>query len=165
MNWRTRLAFSLTIALAVGCGSTPSLPDLSVSLTGCRYPSVCVQANCECSNATGGARGCITCDSHDPIRTPLGNCDPCNSDSICLEAAQLCVGRAPDPCPGTGARCLPPVDGGTGCERDGGTPPQMVARPTDGGVPATEPHCPLVDDVCCRGSLPDAALDGPPASG
>jgi hypothetical protein len=165
----------LVVAVAAGCGTAVTAPDLALIPLGCRAPNKCFVSVCGCNRAdveTGGA--CLVCD---PAASSTGaqQCD-CNADGgytvdtdlgtlsgqMCIEPLQLCVGRGVL-CAGAGARCFDPRQLNGTCPSTGGDPPALVAV-GDGGV-ASEPHCNYADDVCCPGaeldmSVPD--LSQPP---
>lgn len=158
MRWTLTVAAACALVVAAGaCGSTITVPDQGIIVTGCQLPAQCWRSDCDCNFAT--INSCIDPVSKDDPNDPsTWHCEPFNDlsvsaatpdggaphDSQCIEAAQACVGRGPL-CGGLGALCV--HVGGT-CNGTG-DPPMLI--PTI-GMPALEPHCQYVDDVCCPGS-------------
>ena len=177
---RSLLVVAAAVALfASGCGSQITVPDQGVVVLGCRTPSFCYKADCDCLRAStagppddnnpGGA--CVVQSVCDDGLPPSKTDDPgscycpgqapaatlASTDGgttqvtvMCQEPSQLCVGRGPY-CAGPAAFCL--QKGGT-CEGSEGDPPQLVPV---AGQAALEPHCQFTDDVCC-GSQLDAGV-------
>jgi hypothetical protein len=161
MRWCLALcAAAALVAVTGGCGSTITVPDQGIIVTGCQMPAACYRANCECTRASvlGSGTGTPSCVApsvcSDPNNPSTCNCQPITVGDMgvtvatqCLEPAQTCVGRGVF-CGGVGAVCLP---AGTSCamSSSAGTPPQLI--PTV-GMPMLEPHCQFTDDVCCPGS-------------
>jgi hypothetical protein len=175
------------LAAAVGVGVTMSacsegtstaIPDGAATLPGCFAPEACWSKTCACLRAATPTE-CKTCDPL-TMNTVNAACD-CSGPrpdgavtsqaadgfiytvdsgaSECLELVDVCVGRGAV-CPGLGARCLP---AGSSCASSSPTfdPPQLVTMTVgagDAGVPTLVPRCPYVDDVCCAGTIPDAAV-------
>lgn len=152
---RWTLGFAAAFALVVtagGCGSTITVPDQGIIVTGCQAPAQCYTTICSCKRADVESGSC----SEDPVCTDESDRSTCNCptglasdggdtfDSVCIEQAQTCVGRGVV-CLGAGARCKRFDD--TTCDGNG-DPPELV--PTL-GMPMLEPHCAFVDDVCCPG--------------
>jgi hypothetical protein len=161
MRWTLSLAAVAAFAVAAGgCGSTITVPDQGIIVTGCQMPSQCYANDCSCKRGDVAARridqptGCVigtVCSS--PLDDSTCNC-PTNVikdfdagttyDSVCLETAQACVGRGVF-CGGSGARCKP---ANSVCDGTGDLPMLVPSI----GMPSLEPHCQYLDDVCCAGS-------------
>jgi len=132
---------------AGGCTSSTVGTDLGIVEPGCRAPSACYKtgADCRCgrSDVEGGCKAC------DPNAVDC----VCAVGTRCMQAAAVCVGRAPSTCDGVGARCMPV---GTTCATPmSGAPPQLVAASSGA---ALEPHCTFLDDVCCPGVITDLGV-------
>lgn len=159
MRWPLRVAAALALVVAGGaCGSSITVPDQGIIVTGCQQPAKCYRSDCQCTRelissmdpVVGCYTMCVQSDPNDPSTCdcPTGVAVQTDGgahtyDSQCIEEAQACVGRGVF-CAGTNARCKPP---GSTCDGTG-DPPMLI--PTI-GMPALEPHCQFVDDVCCTG--------------
>lgn len=154
MRWTLRVTAALALVVAGGgCGSSITVPDQGIIVTGCQQPAQCFRSDCECSRDAISRGDCtvksVCTDPNDP-----STCDcPRNFDlgaggfdSQCIEQAQACVGRG-ILCAGVNARCKPP---GSTCDGTGDLP---MLIPTI-GMPTLEPHCQFVNDVCCTGGGP-----------
>jgi hypothetical protein len=143
MRWfRAALAVGALVVAAGACGSTITVPDQGIILTGCTTPAACYTLDCACSRA--GLASCVVdamCD--DPLDKTTCRCP---AGSQCLETAQACVGKGP-PCSGVGALCVP---AGSSCTSGNGNPPMLV--PSDMGTVSLESRCQFTDDTCCPGS-------------
>ncbi|MGZ3425598.1 MAG: hypothetical protein ACXVCV_03065 [Polyangia bacterium] len=153
---RWTLGFVASAALVVaagGCGSTITVPDQGIIVTGCQAPAQCFTTICSCNRADVESGEC----TKDVVCMDVNDRSTCNCptgiasdggatfDSVCIEQAQTCVGRGVF-CPGAAARCKrfdQPTCDGTG------DLPELI--PTI-GMPMLEPHCAYVDDVCCAGA-------------
>jgi hypothetical protein len=151
MRWTLGLAAALALVVATGaCGSTITVPDQGIIVTGCQAPAQCFTTICSCARADVESGQCtqnVVCS--DPTNLSTCNCPTHLAsdggaffDSVCIEQAQTCVGRGVL-CLGTGARCKrfdhPTCDGT-------GDLPELI--PTI-NMPMLEPHCAYTDDVCC----------------
>jgi hypothetical protein len=163
MRWTLGLyAIAALVFVTGGCGSTISVPDQGIIVTGCQMPAKCYRSDCSCKFAdvdkpVTAAGSCVV----DPVCSDPNDNSTCNCptavvldadagtgyDSLCIETAQACVGHGVF-CGGAGALCqritAPACDGS-------GDPPMLI--PTI-GMPTLEPHCEFVDDVCCPGTSP-----------
>ena len=149
-------AFVGALAIAfVGCTAvTTTYTDFGIAAAACLAPRACYRPDCACNRAT--LSDCVVCD---PLTQTSQSCDCSAQTSACLDAPQVCIGRAATTCSSRGARCLP---AGSSCTNtsDGGlltdplqAPPQLVAvagTGGDGGAPAFELRCAYADDVCCN---------------
>jgi hypothetical protein len=131
----------LAVLGVTACDVTTVLNDAAVAIGGCRFPSMCLRTNSDCTRA--GIAAAVLCDPVDEA-TQACDCSIYDGAAMCATAATLCVGRAPVTCPGAGARCLP---AGSACNMSGGDPPQVVSGSGDAGT--TEARCQYADDVCC----------------
>jgi hypothetical protein len=143
MRWfQAALAAGALVLAAGACGSSITVPDQGIILTGCTTPAACYTTNCGCSRAR--LADCVVqamCDDQNDKSTCR-----CPEGSQCLEVAQACVGKGPV-CTGFGALCVPP---GTACSPNTGNPPMLV--PSDMGTVSLESRCQFADDTCCPGS-------------
>ena len=156
MRWTLGVAAACALVAATGaCGSQIAVPDQGIIVTGCQQPSECFRADCDCTraNATAAptAGGCTvkctfltpgdpsTCDCLPLVIDPDGGA---TVETSCIEPVQACIGRGVF-CGGIGALCKPA--GSTTCDGTGDAP---MLIPTF-GMPALEPHCQFVDDICC----------------
>ncbi len=157
MRWLVVFGAAASLVAAAGaCGSSITVPDQGVIVSGCQFPAACYLPSCSCSRASLNAdydpnmapNACrVPAVCSNPADLTTCNC-PAGDMSLsvggmlvetqCLEPAQVCVGRGVL-CSGPGARCAP---AGGGCA--GSDPPMLV--PVSG--PSLEPHCQFTDDVC-----------------
>ena len=153
MRWTLGLAVSCALVVAAGaCGSSITVPDQGVIVTGCQNPpGQCWRSDCDCTRASIAAGSCVDKPTMDDPNDPTTwHCEPNNDlsvgghDSQCLEQAQACIGRGVL-CTGAGALCKAP---GSTCDGTGDLP---MLIPTF-GMPMLEPHCQFVNDICCPGS-------------
>ena len=157
MRWTlAALAAAALVAAAGACGSSITVPDQGIIVTGCQQPGQCYRSDCSCTRADVTSGACtvksVCSDPNDPstcdcpvnvvVDADLGT----SYSSECVETAQACVGRGVF-CGGLGALCKPP---GATCDGTG-DPPMLI--PTV-GMPTLEPHCQFVGDVCCPGMMP-----------
>jgi hypothetical protein len=140
----------LVFSFTSGCTNTALTNDGGQIASGCRYPSACYSLSCACTQASLAGE-CKVCDPATAPASAPCDCKAFDAGYACLEPSQVCVGRAPTVCAGTGARCLP---AGATCDTSGGVPPQRVSVVRATG-PTVEAHCALVDDVCCMGPAPE----------
>ncbi len=167
MRWTLGIAAACALVVAAGaCGSTITVPDQGIIVTGCQQPALCYRSDCACTRAlissndpdVGCFTACVQTDPNDPstCNCPLGVTVQTDGssrtyDSQCIEQAQACVGRGVF-CGGAGALCKAP---GSTCDGTG-DPPMLI--PTF-GMPMLEPHCQFVDDICCPGaSISDGGM-------
>jgi|GEM_PF-3342808 len=138
----------------VGCtATTTTFTDFGIAAAACLAPRACYRPDCACNR--GSISDCVICD---PVLQVSQSCDCSAQTSMCLDQAQVCVGRSPTACSAPGSRCLP---AGSSCagNSDGGlvsnpleAAPQLVAvvgTGGDGGTPTFELRCAYADDVCC----------------
>ncbi len=151
-----RVSFAIALFAVAGCTDTTLVVDLSVLPPGCRAPESCYARACSCLRSTFETE-CVLCDPRSQS-TQTCDCSNLSTDgaepaAMCLEMAQVCVGRAALTCPGAGARCVP---AGGSCSNPLGVPPDVVAVTSgDGDAGAsTEQRCAYADDVCCPGISP-----------
>jgi hypothetical protein len=155
MRWTLALAAAAALVVAAGaCGSTITVPDQGIIVTGCQLPSQCFRSDCSCVRADVEAGSCnvptvctspldnSTCDC--PVNVITNQDLGTHFDSVCLETAQACVGRGTF-CGGVGALCKPP---GSTCDGTGDLP--MIVPSI--GMPTLEPHCQYIGDLCCPGT-------------
>src|SRR5207253_1509155 len=102
MRWTLGLAAAAALVVAASaCGSTITVPDQGIIVSGCQLPAQCFSTICSCARADVESGQCtqnVVCS--DP--TNLSTCD-CPThiasdgggffDSLCIEQAQTCVGR------------------------------------------------------------------------
>jgi hypothetical protein len=152
MRWPLRVAAALAIVVAGGaCGSSITVPDQGIIVTGCQQPAQCFRSDCACTRDAVESGACtvpsVCSDPNDPSTC---NCPrdfdlgAGGFDSQCIEEAQACIGRGVF-CGGAGALCKKP---GSTCDGTG-DPPMLI--PTI-GMPGLEPHCQFDKDVCCPGT-------------
>lgn len=164
-------------AAAGACGSQITVPDQGVVVLGCRTPSFCYKADCDCLRAStagppdddhpGGA--CVVqsvCDDglppsktddpgscYCPANAPASSATVSSSDGGIVNVSVMCQ-EPTQLCVGRGPYCAGPgafcLGKGGICEGSEGDPPQLVPVP---GEAALEPHCQFTDDVCCGGQL------------
>ena len=164
MRWTLGVAAAFALVVAGGaCGSSITVPDQGIIVTGCQQPAQCFTSDCECSRAAISRGDCtvqsVCTDPTDPstCNCPTGVTEQTDGggmrsfNSQCIEEAQACVGRGVF-CGGAGALCKPP---GSTCDGTG-DPPMLI--PTF-GMPMLEPHCQFVGDICCAGmSISDGGM-------
>ncbi|MCU1280351.1 MAG: hypothetical protein JWM53_3897 [bacterium] len=152
MRWTLGVAAAAALVVAAGgCGSTITVPDQGLIVTGCQQPAQCYRNDCSCVRSDVELGQCtVPADCGDMGDPSMCNCPMgvvsdtdlgTHFDSVCIEMAQACVGRGVF-CGGAAARCKPK---GSTCDGTGDLP-MMI--PTI-GIPMLEPHCQYVDDVCC----------------
>ncbi|HEY2748225.1 MAG TPA: hypothetical protein VGL86_26565 [Polyangia bacterium] len=155
MRWTLAVATAAALVAAAGaCGSVIAVPDQGVIVTGCQEPGQCIRADCSCSRSLAGCVvSCVQTNPTDPstcycMGIPMPTPQDMNTQLAveCLEPSMACIGRGVF-CGGVGATCQ-----ATGTTCDGsGDPPQLIPAM---GMPALEPHCQFLDDVCCPGTSP-----------
>jgi len=157
MRWTLGIAAAAALVVAAGaCGSSITVPDQGIVVTGCQQPGQCYRSDCSCIRADVESGVCtvksVCSDPSDPSTCdcPTGVIiDPdlgTSYNSECVETAQACIGRGVL-CGGLGALCQ---KSGSTCDGTG-DPPMLI--PTI-GMPTLEPRCQFLDDVCCPGMSP-----------